>query len=153
MSVLLCLRLGSSIVRLSKDASTPVVTMDWDRLRRSSMDDLELAAELIELFLDDTALQLASLSRCIAESDAAATRRLAHLLKGGCLTIGAARMADICEQLETACEIHSFNDAPRMGTLLTQEFTEVAKALRKGSWEEWTRADMAEGPESVASGQ
>jgi HPt (histidine-containing phosphotransfer) domain-containing protein len=99
------------------------------------MDDSALAAELIELFLSDTPLQLAALSSGIDQSDAEATRRSAHQLKGGCLTIGAGRMAEICEQLEVACVSHSLGDLSRLGKQLSGEFMQVKNELRDPTWQ------------------
>jgi HPt (histidine-containing phosphotransfer) domain-containing protein len=100
------------------------------------MDDQELANELIELFLIDTPPQLEALSNCIAETDTDAARRSAHTIKGGCLTIGADRMAEVCQQLELACESRALNDLGRLGDLLSQEFREAEKQLRSGPRQE-----------------
>jgi HPt (histidine-containing phosphotransfer) domain-containing protein len=108
------------------------------------MDDSALAAELVELFLSDTPLQLAALSSGIDQSNAEATRRSAHQLKGGCLTIGAGRMAEICEQLETACESHSLDDLSRLGNQLSHEFMQVKNELRDPAWQRKLLADVPE---------
>ena len=106
-----------------------MAALDWDCLRNSTMDDPALAKETIELFLNETPLQLAILSRYVLERNTAAVRRSAHQLKGGCLTVGAGRMADVCEQLETACENESLADLSRLADTLAEEFTEVRKEV------------------------
>jgi HPt (histidine-containing phosphotransfer) domain-containing protein len=121
-------------VQFSKGPAQSAV-IDWDSLWRSSMDDRELASELIELFLADTPPQLETLHRCIEEADSEATRRSAHALKGGCLTIGAGRMAEVCQQLELACQGRSFDDLGRLGETLSREFEEAKSQLRAGPGE------------------
>ena len=99
------------------------------------MDDPGLARETIELFLDETSLQLATLHQHLRESNAEAARRSAHQLKGGCLTVGATQMADICEELESACENRSCHDLSRLAEALAREFLEVKREVHHGPWE------------------
>jgi HPt (histidine-containing phosphotransfer) domain-containing protein len=107
-----------------------MAAIDWDCLRHLTMDDPDLARETIELFLDQTPAQLALLSTHVLQSDTETVRRSAHQLKGGCLIVGAGRMAEICEQLETACEGGSHNDLRSLADALAREFMEVMKEVR-----------------------
>jgi HPt (histidine-containing phosphotransfer) domain-containing protein len=104
-----------------------MAAIDWGCLRNSTMNDPELAKETIELFLNQTPVQLALLSGHVLQSDTEAVRRSAHRLKGGCLTVGAGGMAEICEQLETLCEGGSGGDLGSLADALAQEFIEVKK--------------------------
>ena len=119
-----------------------MLTIDWDSLRTSSMEDSELAAELIELFLSDTPIQLEGLSGCIETSNAKGVRQIAHKLKGSCLTIGAVSMADVCGQLETAAENRFVADLPRLGSLLSQEFETAGTEFRSKAWDGNLFADV-----------
>ncbi len=108
-----------------------MAAIDWDCLHNSTMNDPGLARETIELFLDQTPVQLAVLSKHVLQSDAETVRRSAHQLKGGCLIVGAGGMAELCEQLEAACEGGSDGDLGSLAAALADEFMEVKKEVHK----------------------
>lgn len=112
-----------------------MAAIDWDCLRNSTMNDPDLARETIELFLDQTPAQLALLSGHVLQSDTETVRRSAHQLKGGCLIVGAGRMAEICEQLEAASEGGSDDDLCSLADALADEFMEVKKEVHDSFWE------------------
>jgi len=58
--------------------------------------------ELIEIFLEDTAIHLDSLSTAVEEANSQEIQRLAHKLKGSSANLGATRMTTLFEQLEQA---------------------------------------------------
>jgi HPt (histidine-containing phosphotransfer) domain-containing protein len=113
-----------------------MAAIDWDCLRNSTMNDTGLARETIELFLDQTPVQLALLSGQVLQSDPEMVRRSAHQLKGGCLVVGASRMAKICEHLEAACEAGSDDDLRSLADALAHEFTEVKREVHNSFLEE-----------------
>ena len=112
-----------------------MAAIDWDCLRNSTMNDPDLARETMELFLDETPAQLALLSGHVLRSDTETVRRSAHQLKGGCLIVGAGRMAEVCEQLEAACEAGSDAELCSLADALTHAFMEVKKEVHDSSWE------------------
>ena len=59
-------------------------------------------ARLVELFVDDTARSLAAMRQTLAQGDGHELAKMAHALKGSCLQLGVARMADCCDGLEAA---------------------------------------------------
>jgi PAS domain S-box-containing protein len=88
----------------------------------------DLVTELIDLFLEDTAVQLKVLRKALSKNNTKEVRRLAHLLKGSSANIGAGPMAALYESLEKT----EFNNGDA-GTLLAKlehEFKRVNKALR-----------------------
>ena len=87
----------------------------------------DFVTEVIDLFLDDAALQLDQLREALSADDRPARRRLAHLIKGSSANIGADRMAKLLEELE-----NTDTDATRANstfTILESEFTQVKAAL------------------------
>ncbi len=58
--------------------------------------------EIIDKFLDTADQQEAAIRRAVEQDDAAALTMAAHGLKGSSATVGAARMAELCKQLEHA---------------------------------------------------
>jgi histidine phosphotransfer protein HptB len=57
--------------------------------------------ELVEVFQSDTAERLHQMHRAVEAGDRTAIRRLAHSIRGGALTLGAGRLADLCKELES----------------------------------------------------
>ncbi len=64
--------------------------------------DSEFLAELIGDFLADAPKQVKSLRGSAASGDAGGARRAAHTLKGNARTFGAAELAALCQEAETA---------------------------------------------------
>jgi HPt (histidine-containing phosphotransfer) domain-containing protein len=60
----------------------------------------DFVTELIDLFLDDTAVQLESLRVAVSQTDVPEVRRLAHLVKGSSGNIGATGLAERCHEIE-----------------------------------------------------
>jgi len=60
----------------------------------------DFVTELIDLFLDDTTLQLKGLHAAVSKNDWDEIRRVAHLLKGSSGNIGAGSIAKLYEELE-----------------------------------------------------
>ena len=63
-------------------------------------DEPDFVTELIDLFLDDTAVQLKSLKGAVSTNDVTEVRRLAHLVKGSSGNIGAVGLAELCQEME-----------------------------------------------------
>jgi len=81
----------------------------------------DILNELIELFLDDVPPQLVVLREAVEGGNADSVERVAHTLKGSCGTMGAIRMAKVCEQLQ---EVGASEDLMKAPTLLDQLETE-----------------------------
>jgi HPt (histidine-containing phosphotransfer) domain-containing protein len=60
----------------------------------------DLLHQLIELFLTDAPARMARMREAIARADWRALGDYAHSLKGSCGTLGALRMAELCDWLE-----------------------------------------------------
>lgn len=68
----------------------------------SDIDDPEIEAALVQMFLEQANAQLPELSEAITESDAAQVQKLAHGLRGSAATVGARQISELCEAL---CEL------------------------------------------------
>jgi histidine phosphotransfer protein HptB len=71
-------------------------------LRESVGNDPEFLGRLVDKFLQDAPKQLESLREATTSGNATAARRAAHTLKGNSLTFGAAKLASLCQDAETA---------------------------------------------------
>ncbi|HEX8559864.1 MAG TPA: Hpt domain-containing protein [Pyrinomonadaceae bacterium] len=85
----------------------------------------DLIVELIDLYDEDTPRRLADIRGAFAARDLAALRRAAHGLKGSSASLGARRVALLCDKLERSSdgELHQAGDA-----LLTRLESEFARA-------------------------
>jgi len=64
----------------------------------------DLIVELIDLYLEETALRLAAMSSWFEKSDVLSLRREAHSLRGSSATLGAAGTAGLCQAIEKITE-------------------------------------------------
>jgi CheY-like chemotaxis protein len=97
----------------------------------------EAVRELVEMFLDDAAAQMATLHGAVERGDAEAARRTAHTLKSSGATFGARPFAELCRELEALA---------RAGRL------DAAAALLDRADQEWERARSALSPARTAGG-
>jgi signal transduction histidine kinase/CheY-like chemotaxis protein/HPt (histidine-containing phosphotransfer) domain-containing protein len=84
-------------------APPPASVLDQERagrLRAVFAGDGALFARVVAGFADDAARRVAALRQAVERGDAAAVRSLAHALRGSCLNVGAARMAEVAGALE-----------------------------------------------------
>lgn len=90
---------------------------------------------LVPLFLATAESQVAALHAALATADIAALHATAHTMKSSCGSIGAARLARLCETLESCSDPR--RGAPPAGAELRElvgrierEFSVAAQALR-----------------------
>jgi two-component system sensor histidine kinase/response regulator len=88
----------------------------------------DLVTELIDLFLEDSAVHLKVLREAVSKNHTKEVRRVAHLLKGSSANVGAGPMAALYESLEKS-EFKN-GDAATLLVKLEHEFERVKKALR-----------------------
>ena len=97
----------------------------------------EAVRELVEMFLDDAAAQMATLHGAVERGDAEAAGRTAHTLKSSGATFGARPFAELCRELEALA---------REGRL------DAAAALLERADQEWERARSALSTARTAGG-
>ena len=88
-------------------ASTPV--FNHSLLLVNLGGDLELAAELAELYQIEGLQLLKQLRRVIADRDLPATSRLTHSFKGASANMAASQLYQCCQQLEQAAHEGNWN--------------------------------------------
>lgn len=85
-------------------------------------DDEELLQELIEIFKESSASDLASLQQSIEKRDAAMARSHSHSIKGAAASLGMDGIREITELMESDCREGSLTVAievlPQLETLL-----------------------------------
>jgi HPt (histidine-containing phosphotransfer) domain-containing protein len=55
---------------------------------------------LIEVFIADSAARISAMHAAVAVRDGESLRKAAHSIKGSCMNIAAAELAELCRQLE-----------------------------------------------------
>ncbi len=75
---------------------------EFERLHDICGDDAGLEREFLEKLLATTPAALTQLAAALAAADPARVRADAHALKGSCLTLGAAALGAVCQQIELA---------------------------------------------------
>jgi HPt (histidine-containing phosphotransfer) domain-containing protein len=87
----------------------------------------DIVVELMELYLEDAAGKLAAMRERLAESDYRSLARLGHSLRGSSASLGARRMASLCEELE---RIGEGDPSDIAGALLAKSELESARVRR-----------------------
>ena len=92
----------------------------------------DFITELIDLFLNDTAVQLESLRVAVSNDNVLEVRRLAHLVKGSSGNIGAGGLAELCQEMETLDHGTCARDSYCQTLLLKLEgeFRQVSEAFK-----------------------
>lgn len=79
-----------------------------------SADEPNLVAELIELFLDDTKLQLEQIEAAVIKRDLRQLKHAAHSLKGSSSSLGANQLAGWCHLLEMIETMNDWTKVPKI---------------------------------------
>jgi HPt (histidine-containing phosphotransfer) domain-containing protein len=88
-----------------------------------------LAAQVIEIFVRDTATRLAALREAIARRDGEATYRVAHTLQGSAAMVGAASLARSCGELTSAARSGSFDRCEAIVAELDASFEAIQQVV------------------------
>jgi HPt (histidine-containing phosphotransfer) domain-containing protein len=92
-----------------------------------------LAAQVMPVFLRDTATRLESLREAVKQRDGVAAHRVAHTLHGSAATVGAATMVHACAEIIREVRLGAFDGCDRLLDELDQDFASirrVAESLR-----------------------
>jgi two-component system sensor histidine kinase/response regulator len=88
-------------------------------------------ADLVSLFLQDAPARIEAIEEALARSDARALRNAAYTLGGISRTLGAARMTELCSELEQFGSAGSVRDAAPRVAQLREGFALTRKALER----------------------
>ena len=139
MNVSATQRAGRSARKLKDDAnmhkSTPIVpteetaVFDLSALRARVEDDLDLMAEMVELFLESSPRMVSEIEAAIAAGDVERLGVAAHTLKGVLRNMCAAASADAALELETIGKRGDFARADRSLIALKSDITQLQSVL------------------------
>lgn len=89
--------------QVAEAAPQPVVTGDlvnWDEALASVDGDRELLREVIDAFLKESPMLMATLKESVSSKNASALHRAAHTFKGALMSLGAMSVSDLARDLE-----------------------------------------------------
>jgi HPt (histidine-containing phosphotransfer) domain-containing protein len=90
----------------------------------------DFVTKLIDQYLAESQSRMAALKDAVERRDGSALRLATHALKGTSSTVGANRLAVMCEEMEKLARNSIFDKAPALLTKLEDEFTRVRHALQ-----------------------
>ena len=113
-----------------RDESTAAQVLDEAII--AELDSLEGAvlADLVALFFDEAPERLSELGGAVDRADTAAVARMAHTLKGNSSTLGAAHVARIAAELETAAKAGDLTPAAALLDALRGALADTSTAFR-----------------------
>jgi HPt (histidine-containing phosphotransfer) domain-containing protein len=87
-----------------------------------------LAAQVMPVFLRDTATRIESLREAVKQRDGVAAHRVAHTLHGSAATVGAATMVHACAEIIREVRVGAFDGCDRLLRELDQDFESIRRA-------------------------
>ena len=90
----------------------------------------DVVVELIDLYAEDTPRRLTAMRGAAAAGDLVALRRAAHGLKGSSASLGARRVALLCEELEQLPDRELLRQGETLVSCLEREFARALTAMR-----------------------
>jgi signal transduction histidine kinase/DNA-binding response OmpR family regulator len=105
-------------------------TVDFAQLRQITKGNVALLRRLAELYVNQTAEQLAMLRTALSERSAADIQRIAHRCTGSSGTIGMTAMANLFEKLEHAGKNGQLNIAEQLASDIESAFVGVRASVK-----------------------
>jgi PAS domain S-box-containing protein len=90
----------------------------------------DFVVKLIDEYLEEAATRIAALKTAVARGDAPAVKTAAHSLKGSSSTVGAKKLATICDEFEALARNLPLTGTAALIVALDDEFERVAQALQ-----------------------
>jgi HPt (histidine-containing phosphotransfer) domain-containing protein len=97
---------------------------------RSMGGDESMFETFIDLFIEDSANQIAVMEDAIAEDDAERLERAAHSLKGAAATMHAERIREVADRLEMMSHDKAISDAGAVLTCLLHELSALKEYVK-----------------------
>lgn len=114
---------------LSRSDKASALQMDWEHLHHLSDNNPEFELELLQLYLQDTAEQIALLKQAIAIQDAQQAGRLAHHLKGSSANVGVRALQQLAARLESCFEHQQFHTTEALLIEFERLLTELSALM------------------------
>ncbi len=125
----------SASLHNSSPPSTSPPEVSTDALQHlmelTGSNDPGILSELLQMYLEDAPLQLASMKQALQQNDIETLERAAHTLKSSSHTMGAVAFAEQCAELEQAAEMHAPEEhLASLVQALEKAYPEVERTIR-----------------------
>jgi len=104
-------------------------TFDREGFLSRILDDMELAIELVQAFLQDMPNQIQLLKTAIESRDAEQAMRQAHRIRGAAANMGGEMMKSTAAQIESAAKSANFIALEQLVPTLSQQYQALGEAL------------------------
>ena len=108
--------------------------VDLTTLKSIVEGDKALLAELSQIFLEDSQVQMTELRNALDQGDACQVERTAHSLKGALGAIAAVKARTLANELETISHVGDLDDAANVLQQLTAEIERLTTFFTDPSW-------------------
>lgn len=106
----------------------PKALSDIHSLQSEGSEDI--LTQIINLYLEETPIQLTRLQQALDSKDAVTIRNIAHSLKSGSANLGARKLSELCKKMEEKGRNNSLEDSYELLHTIKQNFNQVATTLK-----------------------
>jgi CheY-like chemotaxis protein/HPt (histidine-containing phosphotransfer) domain-containing protein len=118
----------------SEPAAPPPAIFNADTFLDRLMGDRELAATILQGFLDDFPSLWNSLRQGLLDRDGPAAHLQAHALKGSAASVSAGQLHDVAGELERAAGAGDWDRFGRLLPRVAEEFDRLKSTLQQSGW-------------------
>jgi CheY-like chemotaxis protein/HPt (histidine-containing phosphotransfer) domain-containing protein len=104
---------------------------DYDSMMERLMDDVKLAGEIIEIFINDMPKRITSLKLALLERDSKKTEHYAHSINGAAGSVGVDRFRNIAANIERVARTGDLSMVPDLIPELENQFDIAVKEIAK----------------------
>lgn len=105
------------------------VVFNQQQLLSAACDDVELANQIIEVFLCDIPEQFANLREAVINGDLAVAERISHSIKGASATVGGERLRDAAHEAEKAGREGNMDLIKSALPIMEREFNDLREKI------------------------
>ena len=97
-------------------------------IKNNLLDNEEIIAKLVRIFLEDTPTRIASLKEALERGDRTTATHQTHSIKGAAAIVGAERLREVALSMERACRSNnSIEEVKSMFPSLERKFEEFGQ--------------------------
>ena len=117
------------------------IEIDW-HLLVERIGDESLVDEIIPIFIRDNEERVHLLAEAIRKNDSSEIKFYAHSIKGACGIIGAAKLFELCKQLENAARLLETEKYAPLFAQIKQRFENLMSFLHRSDWKQLAKQSL-----------
>lgn len=103
--------------------------VDFDGLLERTMDDKEIALEILSCYVDETKVCIDKLKKALADENLAETRERAHEIKGSSASAGAIEVQKVAEKAQKESEKGNLESVTELVQMIEDSFNTTVKEI------------------------